>query len=270
MTGQSKQGITCTHCGSDSFVKYGYRPAKDGKKTQRYRCNECKKTFVPVDGRKLINADIRKKIVFKEYTDGKSLRGSARSAEVSHRTAARWLREIANESKDIGELFCEGDDDDDNDDEGYEFEIDEMWHFLLCKSEKLWIIKIIDRKTGKVIDYIIGHRDEETLRSLYDKLKIKLKSTRNITWYSDNWIVFNKVFSENNDTHIIGKKYTHNIEGNNSNTRHYLGRFHRRTKIVSRSKEMVDISLKLLFLRQDYPEQVSQYLTPIFPTKMAA
>lgn len=65
MTGQSKQGITCTHCGSDSFVKYGYRPAKDGKKTQRYRCNECKKTFVPVDGRKIINADIRKKIVFK-------------------------------------------------------------------------------------------------------------------------------------------------------------------------------------------------------------
>jgi insertion element IS1 protein InsB len=45
--------------------------------------------------------------------------------------------------------------------------------------------------------------------------------------------------------HIIGKAHTVAIERNNSNTRHYLGRFTRKTKIVSRSEAMVNITLKL-------------------------
>ena len=45
--------------------------------------------------------------------------------------------------------------------------------------------------------------------------------------------------------HIIGKIYTVGIERNNSNTRHHLARFTRRTKLVSKKGEMVDLSLKL-------------------------
>jgi len=44
-----------------------------------------------------------------------------------------------------------------------------------------------------------------------------------------------------------GKKGTAAIERDNSNTRHNSGRFTRRTKIVSKSKEMVDISIKLWY-----------------------
>lgn len=43
----------------------------------------------------------------------------------------------------------------------------------------------------------------------------------------------------------MGKKHTVAIERNNSNTRYYLGRFNRKTKIVSRSEYMVNLSLKL-------------------------
>jgi hypothetical protein len=35
------------------------------------------------------------------------------------------------------------------------------------------------------------------------------------------------------------------IEQDNSNTRHYLGRFTRRAKVVSKKIEMVDLSIKL-------------------------
>jgi len=45
--------------------------------------------------------------------------------------------------------------------------------------------------------------------------------------------------------HVIGKSHTVTIERDNSNTRHHLGRFTRRTKVVSKNIEMVDISLKL-------------------------
>jgi IS1 family transposase len=47
------------------------------------------------------------------------------------------------------------------------------------------------------------------------------------------------------ERHIIGKKHTVAIEQDNSNTRHHLGRFTRRTKVVSKRDVMVDTSLKL-------------------------
>jgi IS1 family transposase len=47
------------------------------------------------------------------------------------------------------------------------------------------------------------------------------------------------------DRHVIGKAHTVAIEQDNSNTRHHLGRFTRRTKVVSKRDTMVDTSLKL-------------------------
>lgn len=89
---------------------------------------------------------------------------------------------------------------------------------------------------------------------------------KNITFYSDDWLTFQKVFTDNNEKHYIGKEYTHSLERHNSNTRHYLGRFHRRTKIVSRSRQMVEISIKLQTLRYEHPHLMAKYLEPIFPS----
>lgn len=47
------------------------------------------------------------------------------------------------------------------------------------------------------------------------------------------------------DRHIIGKQNTHLIESNNANTRHHLARMTRRTKVVSKSLLMVDLTMKL-------------------------
>jgi insertion element IS1 protein InsB len=43
----------------------------------------------------------------------------------------------------------------------------------------------------------------------------------------------------------MGKEHTIGIEQNNSNVRHYLARMTHRTKVVSRSKEIIDLSLRL-------------------------
>lgn len=66
----------------------------------------------------------------------------------------------------------------------------------------------------------------------------------NATFYTDNWEAFSAVLPKNR--HIIGKKHTITIEQNNSNTRHYIGRFTRKTKIVSKSEQMVNLSMRLL------------------------
>jgi len=70
-----------------------------------------------------------------------------------------------------------------------------------------------------------------------------VKHLKNCVFYTDGWEAFAKILPKNR--HVVGKKHTTAIESDNSNTRHHLGRFTRKTKIVSKSEEMVDISLNL-------------------------
>ena len=63
--------------------------------------------------------------------------------------------------------------------------------------------------------------------------------------YTDDWDVYDKIIPKRN--HIIGKRYTIGIEQSNSNIRHYSARMTRRTKVVSKSKEMIDITLRILW-----------------------
>jgi IS1 family transposase len=55
--------------------------------------------------------------------------------------------------------------------------------------------------------------------------------------------VFAEVLPPERNT--VGKAHTVAIERDNSDTRHHLGRFTRRTKIVSKKVVMVDLTLKL-------------------------
>ena len=50
---------------------------------------------------------------------------------------------------------------------------------------------------------------------------------------------------------FTGKDLTFPIEQDNSNVRHYLARFRRKTKVVSKCQTMVDLSLRLLHHLQD-------------------
>ncbi|MDR1347178.1 MAG: hypothetical protein LBJ63_01930 [Prevotellaceae bacterium] len=60
-------------------------------------------------------------------------------------------------------------------------------------------------------------------------------------YYTDNWDVYREIIP--NDKLIQSKKYTIGIEQNNSNVRHYLGKMTRRSKVVTKSVEMLNILL---------------------------
>lgn len=62
-------------------------------------------------------------------------------------------------------------------------------------------------------------------------------------YYTDNWDVYGKIIPE--ERHIVGKNYTIALEQNNSNVRHFLARMTRRTKVVSKSLLMIDLSLRI-------------------------
>jgi len=57
---------------------------------------------------------------------------------------------------------------------------------------------------------------------------------------------------------FTGKDLTFPIEQDNSNVRHYLARFRRKTKLVSKCRIMVDLSLRLLHHLQN-PENYAAY-----------
>jgi len=90
-----------------------------------------------------------------------------------------------------------------------------------------------------MIAWVLGKRDQRTFKRLYDKVK----HLKNCIFYTDAWEAFAKILPQ--ERHIVGKKYTTKIESNNSNTRHHLGRFTRKTKVVSKCETAVDSSLKL-------------------------
>lgn len=86
---------------------------------------------------------------------------------------------------------------------------------------------------------MLGRRSAATFRKLY----AKVSHLTECMFFTDDWSAFAKVLPK--DRHIIGKSGTIAIEQDNSNTRHHLGRMTRRTKVVSKTKEMVDTTIKL-------------------------
>jgi insertion element IS1 protein InsB len=88
------------------------------------------------------------------------------------------------------------------------------------------------------VAWVLGGRNSATFRRLYDKVK----HLENCIFYTDNWDSFAEVLPP--ERHIIGKAHTINIEHDNSNTRHHLGRFTRRTKVVSKLELMVYLTLR--------------------------
>ncbi len=107
------------------------------------------------------------------------------------------------------------------------------------KKNKLWIIKALDRASRKTIAWVLGRRSVATFRKLYDKVS----HLKECIFFTDDWPAFAKVLPKSR--HVIGKSGTTAIEQDNSNTRHHLERMTRKTKVLSKTKEMVDTTIKL-------------------------
>ncbi|MDR3182234.1 MAG: hypothetical protein LBT89_04805 [Planctomycetaceae bacterium] len=80
-------------------------------------------------------------------------------------------------------------------------------------------------------------------RKLWDKIQgIQIDKVA-----SDYWSAYEDFVSP--EKHLQTKRKTYTAEGYNARIRHYLARFHRRTKCYSKSEEMINLSVKLLCLK---------------------
>jgi IS1 family transposase len=110
-------------------------------------------------------------------------------------------------------------------------EIDEFWTYVGEKKHKVWLIYAYHRESGEIVAYVWGKRDVKTAQALRKQIQRLGISYERIA--TDGWDSFLAVFGE--DEHLVGKKYTRGIEGNNCRLRQRIRRVFRRTCCFSKN-----------------------------------
>ena len=97
----------------------------------------------------------------------------------------------------------------------------------------------MDSDTGELLDWECGNRSAETLKRMVERL-----SVWDVRFYcTDKWEAYAKLLPA--EKLVMSKKVTIGIECNNCRNRHWFKRFGRKSIVVSKSKEMVDLTMAL-------------------------
>ncbi|MEN9216255.1 MAG: IS1 family transposase [Gloeomargarita sp. HHBFW_bins_162] len=230
----------CPKCNHAQVVKNGFIRGQ-----QRYKCKNCHYQFTTT------NLDRGKPLWMKLeavllYVSGLSMNAIAQMLDVSAQSILNWIRDfgLANYEKPAPDSVVV-------------VELDEMWHFIGVKKNKVWVWKAYDRDHGRLIDWELGGRNRETLNRLLERL-----SVWDVTVYcTDNYEVYDQELAPHPSAHHVATKTeTKNnvlrtrfaMERNNSDHRHWhgyatqaIGCFRRRSKIISKSLQMLDITIAL-------------------------
>jgi IS1 family transposase len=84
----------------------------------------------------------------------------------------------------------------------------------------------------------VGDRSNQTLNPLYERVDAKFKP---VYYATDDYVCYTATLPE--EQHATGKDLTYTTEQHNSDTRHWLARFCRKSKVVSHCAKMVRLSL---------------------------
>lgn len=213
----------CPYCGNDRLVKNG-----SVRGVPKWKCKACGRQTSLKPAR--ADNEKEKACAVLLYLCGLSMNAIGFLNSVATSTILMWIRRFAQQR---GTKPCPG--------EGgvVVMEIDELWHFVGTKPQKLWIWLAYCRDTGQIVDWECGDRDQETLNKLLKRLadwKVTLYCTDNYVCYEQSLPV---------GKHYQGKDETHRLERINSQFRHWIARFRRRTLVVSKSVEMVNLTIAL-------------------------
>jgi transposase-like protein len=143
----------CPQCQSDRLVNNGSVAGKPQK-----LCRQCgdQLTRTTPRGKPLV----RKVHAVVWYLSGISLHRIAFLLRVSAQSVLNWLRTLAQEHDEKPEPTGNA----------IILELDEMWHYLKHKRQKLWLCKALGPDTGQLLDCECGRRDKTTLKKLVKRL----------------------------------------------------------------------------------------------------
>ena len=233
----------CPNCDSLDMVRNG----TDYKGDQKYHCRHC-------GGYGTLHAKARynqaeKTQVLKAYQERVSMRGIERIFGVVPKTLLRWIKAALAKLPSLLQTLAPAHSDD-------VLEFDELWSFVLKKSNKCWVWIALCRRTRQVVAYYIGDRGEDSCRQLWQRVPPAYK---HCTSYSDFWSAYQRVLPE--DTHhSVGKEsgQTAHIERWNNTLRQRLARFVRKTLSFSKSETVHDLVLRFFIINYNLQCSISQ------------
>jgi insertion element IS1 protein InsB len=127
-----------------------------------------------------------------------------------------------------------------------EAEVDEMWSFVKRKKAPRWLWHAIDHRSGKVLAYVFGRRQDE----VFLKLKALLEPFGITKYYTDSWGAYTRHIEV--DQHQPGKHNTQQIERKHLTLRTRIKRLTRMTICFSKSIQMHDIVIGLFVNRYEF------------------
>jgi insertion element IS1 protein InsB len=127
-----------------------------------------------------------------------------------------------------------------------ESELDEMWSFVAKKANQRWLWHAIERKSGKVLAYVLGTRKDD----VFIQLKGLLEPFGITRFYTDNWGAYSRHLDQS--LHKIGKQNTQKIENKHLNLRTRIKRLARKTICFSKTVLMHDLVIGLFINRYEF------------------
>ena len=127
-----------------------------------------------------------------------------------------------------------------------EAEVDEMWSFVRRKKAPRWLWHAIDHRSGKVLAYVFGRRQDE----VFLKLQALLEPFGITKYYTDSWGAYTRHIE--GDQHQPGKRNTQQIERKHLTLRTRIKRLTRKTICFSKSIQMHDMVIGLFVNRYEF------------------
>ena len=114
---------------------------------------------------------------------------------------------------------------------------------LSKKTKKIYVWLAVDRQRNKVIDFEVSEsRRAKAFFPLAKRLRLRYKIDILCSDYYHVYRIYQIA-----DKHYTTKSETSLVESKNSLIRHYLARFHRKTKRYSKAIDMIENSILMLF-----------------------
>jgi len=114
------------------------------------------------------------------------------------------------------------------------YEMDEQWSFVQRKQQQRWLWYAWSPQFKRVLAYALGDRTDKTCQQLLKRLK----PFTFCLYCTDDWGAYSRLIPW--EKHLIGKRYTQQIERHNLNLRTHIKRLTRRTICFSKSVELHD------------------------------
>ena len=114
-------------------------------------------------------------------------------------------------------------------------ELDELWSFVLKKTQKRWLWIALCRRTRQIVAFFIGQRDSASCQQLWQRVPPDYATCQTV---SDAWHTYPEVLPLGSHQ-AFGKEAgeTTHVERWNNTLRQRIGRFVRKTLSFSKSDE---------------------------------